>query len=163
TTPLSTHSIVLAKWWGMFRLVVILLLLPAYTTVFFAIMTPTNPAMGGVATHPVTTIDRILSAVTCPLEFLVSGAVFVSLGLALPTWVRRLGRAVALSVISFFLTSIGWLFLILMGSNLLVALLPAGWQINRSRWIMNTLLQISPVFGPITPLETLSYYWQPRT
>jgi hypothetical protein len=41
---------------------------------------------------------------------LTQGAVVASFGLALATWMRRVGRAIAVSVTAYVLVSIGWLF-----------------------------------------------------
>ena len=54
----------------------------------------------------------------------------VSLGLALATWVRRLGRAVALSVIAFFLGGMGWVLLVETLFQQFVKARPVGWFEN---------------------------------
>ncbi len=50
-----------------------------------------------------------------PAALILAYGVFItSLGLALATWVPRLGRAVALCVVVDVLITVGWFFLILM-------------------------------------------------
>ena len=63
------------------------------------------------------------------------------------TWVPKLGRAVALSVLVFFLTGFGW--------GLLVDLL-----FNQYRWLQTCAMSLSPVFGPVNSISILEMYWQ---
>ena len=106
TTPLSTDRIVTAKWLGAYRVVPALALLPAIGALVIALSKPelTNGYVRfGQTPSPWTTIDRL--ACTClPLaSLLVQGAAVTSIGVALATWFRRLGRAVAVSVASYIL------------------------------------------------------------
>jgi ABC-type transport system involved in multi-copper enzyme maturation permease subunit len=95
STPLSTHSIVVGKWWGAFRQVPFLLIWPALTTSFLA--------MGSGRWIQYALLLGLIAAY---------GAVIASLGLALATWVSRLGRAIALCVTAYVLFSIGWVVLL---------------------------------------------------
>jgi ABC-type transport system involved in multi-copper enzyme maturation permease subunit len=120
TTPVATDRIVLAKWWGAFRVVPALALLPAIGTVFVASLAP--DVMPGVRRFgqppaPLEVVDRI-AYVCLPMGLLLAqGAAITSVGLALATWSRRVGRAVALSVSCYaFLAFIG---------PILVELIPA--------------------------------------
>jgi ABC-type transport system involved in multi-copper enzyme maturation permease subunit len=90
-TPLSTPSILVGKWWGAFRQVPFLLVWPAFTTFFLAVQSG----------H----WFQYLLMLTLISSY---GAVIASLGLALATWVSRLGRAVALCVAAYVLFAIGW-------------------------------------------------------
>ena len=113
STPLSTRAIVAAKWWGMFRRVLVLAIVPLYGSFFIAATVPVIPiyALGiKFAERPVllTGADRVIGATLCVFDFLVSGALIVSWGLALATWVPRLSRAIAASVIAFLLFGMGW-------------------------------------------------------
>jgi ABC-type transport system involved in multi-copper enzyme maturation permease subunit len=166
-TPLATRSIVGAKWWGMYRTVLVLALLPLYEAVFVAASVPDLPIWPGAVRFahqlvPLTDRDRIIAAALGPLDFLVSGALLVSVGLALATWVRRLGRAVALSTVVYFLTGIVWLLVLEFGS----ALIRFGrWTDSiRAGWLYSCLMSLSPIFGPMRPTETLTeIQLNPRT
>jgi hypothetical protein len=85
----------------------------------------------------------------------------VSLGLALAVWVRRLGRAVTLSVILFFVIGIGWIFLVALSFEFLRASLPqpaVQWLNANQRWLGETMMSLSPIAGPIAAIETLEWY-----
>jgi ABC-type transport system involved in multi-copper enzyme maturation permease subunit len=90
-TPLSTPSIVLAKWWGAFRDLPRLLVLPMLVAVVLAWQ---NESW------------RFLVLLT--LSVVSAGACWTSIGLALSTWVPRLGRAVSLAVGLYAVVSLGW-------------------------------------------------------
>ena len=79
-TPLSTRSIVLGKWWGAFRGVPPLTALPVLIAA--ALATHTGFALGPVL------IGGLVVAY---------GAAITSLGLALATWLPRMGRAIGLT------------------------------------------------------------------
>src|SRR6185312_6089521 len=79
-TPLSTRSIVLGKWWGAFRGVPLLAVLPVLIAA--AMATHTRFALGPVL------IGSLVIAY---------GAAITSLGLALATWIPRMGRAIGLT------------------------------------------------------------------
>ena len=48
-TPLSTRSILAAKWWGMYRRVLVLALVPLYAVFFIAATVPDIPVWSAVA------------------------------------------------------------------------------------------------------------------
>ena len=79
-TPLSTRSIVLGKWWGAFRGVPPLTVLPVLIAA--AMATHTGFALGPVL------IGGLVVAY---------GAAITSLGLALATWLPRMDRAIGLT------------------------------------------------------------------
>jgi ABC-type transport system involved in multi-copper enzyme maturation permease subunit len=163
-TPLSTRSIVVAKWWGTYRRVLLLALLPLYAGVVIAATVPDAPAWS-VSLQPLVPLknwERALASVYCPADFLVSGAMIVSLGLALATWVRRLGRAVALSVIAYFLAVIGWFFVVQFVIEVIVTSRSFE-ELNRVRWLITCLTALSPLGGTFSPFETLQMTpYQPR-
>ena len=101
-TPLPTRSIVWGKWWGAFRSVPPLLILPVAVGIALSLSTG---HWWGVA---------VLAAL-----ILAYGAAITSLGLALATWIPRMGRAVGLTVGLYVLMSLGWipLSLILFGEG----------------------------------------------
>jgi hypothetical protein len=160
-TPLSTRSIVVGMWWGAYRIVFILMLMPLFVGVLLAAASPDLPTLPGASRLyprlvPLTTLDRLLSVTLCTADFLASSALIVSLGLALATWVRRLGRAVALSVIAYFLLGIGWIFffeLLVLG-----ALRQTGWMQDNLQWLSVTVTSFSPIGGPINPISSLEQF-----
>ena len=91
STPLSSRSILAGKWWGTFRQT-------AHVLVWPAIVAGLLVAQSG----------RWISYLLLLGLVLAYSAVITSLGLALATWVSRLGRAVALCVSSYVVFSIGW-------------------------------------------------------
>ena len=93
-TPLTTWSIVWGKWWGAYKWVPVLAAWPALVA---AIACP-NRSWPGVLS--------IAGLV------LVYAATITSLGLALATWLSRLGRAMAVSIIAYVAVSVGWFFLV---------------------------------------------------
>jgi ABC-type transport system involved in multi-copper enzyme maturation permease subunit len=97
TTPLPTRSIVLGKWWGAYRTVLWLAVLP----LLLAALAVEEPR-GWLA------VLLLLATV------LVCGASVTSLGLALATWVRRPVPALAAGVVVYVLVTVGWVFLVLL-------------------------------------------------
>ena len=95
STPISSRSILAGKWWGTFRQTIHMLIWPAIVAGLLA-------AESG----------RCFSYLLLLGLILAYGAVITSLGLALATWVSRLGRAVALCVSAYVVFSIGWLLLV---------------------------------------------------
>ncbi len=91
STPLSTRSILAAKWAGSFRSVPLLLFAPALTNFLLAWES-----------------GRWIAYLHFLGLMLAYSAAIVSLGLALATWQSRLGRAVALCVATYVLFSFGW-------------------------------------------------------
>jgi ABC-type transport system involved in multi-copper enzyme maturation permease subunit len=94
-TPMSTRSILAGKWWGGFRRVGPILFWPACLSVRLLLE-------GGSFPGYLLMIGAILA----------QGAVITGLGLALATWVSRLGQAVALCVAAYVIFSVGWPFLV---------------------------------------------------
>ncbi|QDV37956.1 ABC transporter permease subunit [Tautonia plasticadhaerens] len=101
-TPLPTRSIVWGKWWGSFRGVGPLLILPVAVSI-------------GLARFQ----GHYWAVAVLAASILSQGAAITSLGLALATWVPRLGRAVGLAVGLYVAACIGWipLALILFGEG----------------------------------------------
>ena len=79
-TPLSTRSIVLGKWWGAFRGVPPLTVLPVLIAAALA-------THSGFAVGPALIGGLVVAY----------GAAITSLGLALATWLPRMGRAIGLT------------------------------------------------------------------
>jgi ABC-type transport system involved in multi-copper enzyme maturation permease subunit len=95
STPMSTRSILAGKWWGTFRQIGPVLFWPELFSFWLLLDTARW-------IHFLLLIGTILGY----------GAVITSLGLALATWVSRLGRAVALCITAYVVFSIGWPILI---------------------------------------------------
>jgi ABC-type transport system involved in multi-copper enzyme maturation permease subunit len=119
TTPLPTRTIVWGKWRGAFRLVPWLALLPVVNVLAVAQseVSRVAPAAGPAMTPGVTRVPAAMHVAwtAAPLMFalmLAYGAAVTSLGLACATWIRRLGRAVAASVVVYALVTAGWLALV---------------------------------------------------
>jgi ABC-type transport system involved in multi-copper enzyme maturation permease subunit len=123
TTPLSSARIVLAKWWGAYRVVLALAILPAVGAFWLAMEAPRFPSVYGRASPapfsqhpaPLAALDRIADACFPVAMLLVQGAAVTSVGLALATGIHRLGRAVAASVTCYALFAFGWLVLLEVG------------------------------------------------
>jgi len=109
TTPLSSRSILWAKWLGAYRGVPLLAILPAAISFTLAwnwqdvSSRPSLPKQLVYDEHP------WLNAMLIVAMILVPGAAIVSLGVALATWIPKLGRAVTWSVSAYVLLNIGWL------------------------------------------------------
>jgi ABC-type transport system involved in multi-copper enzyme maturation permease subunit len=97
STPLSSRSILAGKWWGTFRQT-------GHVLVWPAIVAGLLLAQSG----------RWISYLLLMGLILSYSAVITSLGLALATWVSRLGRAVALCVSTYVVFSIGWVILVIL-------------------------------------------------
>jgi ABC-type Na+ efflux pump permease subunit len=90
STPLTTRSIVFAKWWGAYRMIFGLTILPAFAVIFLAATAPDVPSYAGslgANYNPVrlTLTDRLIAPVISVADFLVSGALIVSIGVLLAT------------------------------------------------------------------------------
>jgi len=94
-TPLSTREIVAGFWWGCYRPVLALVILPVLVAA--AIST------GAMAPLHVLAVAALV---------LAYGAALTSLGLALAAWLPRPGQAAAMSVVVFTLMTVGWLFVV---------------------------------------------------
>ena len=95
STPLSTLSILVGKWWGVFRLAPRVIFWPAL--------------LAGILVYH--RGNRFGYVLLLALVLAYSMAI-ASLGLALATWVSRSGRAVAICVSIYAGFSIGWVILI---------------------------------------------------
>ncbi len=84
STPMSTTSILAGKWWGTYRGVLRVVIWPAATALFVVLD-------HGYWGNYLVLLGLVLGY----------GAVITSLGLALATWVSRLGRAIALCVTAY--------------------------------------------------------------
>jgi ABC-type transport system involved in multi-copper enzyme maturation permease subunit len=97
STSLSTREIVLGKWFGAYRAVPLLAILPTYLCAMLAYEPGSGPWW----------------AVGMFVYMLCAGAAVTSLGLAMATWFSRPGRAVGVTVTLYVLVAVGWLFLMM--------------------------------------------------
>jgi ABC-type transport system involved in multi-copper enzyme maturation permease subunit len=108
-TPLSATAILLGKWWGTFRLVPFLAIGPGLVALAVAPGHFNAPGTGRVIPHftGYAVGLRVGAAALLVATILSYGAAFNSLGLALATWIKRPSRAIAISVSTCVLLTIG--------------------------------------------------------
>ena len=136
-TPLPTWSIIWGKWRGAFRIVPWLAVLPAINVALS--ITPGNPppwiAPAGGKIPPPQHPEMIWLGVPLMIGLVLGyGAAVTSFGLACATWIRRQGRAIAVSVIAYALVTAGW-----------VAMLAA---VSGPTQEFRHLMMASPFYGP---------------
>ncbi len=107
TTPLSTRTIVLGKWWGTYRFIPMLTFGPAIVA-FAMAFGPWDPGSPPFRRENHSLAALAYAFVLMVLTLLIHGAFLTSLGLALATWMRRMSRAMAISVSAYVLIAIGW-------------------------------------------------------
>jgi ABC-type transport system involved in multi-copper enzyme maturation permease subunit len=93
TTPMSTLAILTGKWLGTARQVYMLAILPSLVAAACALET-----------------GQWYGAIVLFVSILAQGATITSLGLLIATRTPRLGRAIAMTVASYVLVAIGWMF-----------------------------------------------------
>jgi ABC-type transport system involved in multi-copper enzyme maturation permease subunit len=164
TTPLSTDRIVLAKWWAAYRIVPALSFLPALGAVAVAYLVPEIPAEFGNPAQPpdpIGWIDRLALMCLPTALMLAQGAVVTSLGLALATWIRRVGRAVAVSVATYAAIAFGWLLLIVLDEVTVGLFQSLGLteSADHASAIVFRLIGFAtcPLSSQLGPLESLSW------
>jgi ABC-type transport system involved in multi-copper enzyme maturation permease subunit len=166
STPIPTYQIVLGKWWATYRRTLPMIVLPALAGLFVGVSSLDYPSWLPARMYstakPITTADRVIAGVLPAAFFLVHSAAVTSLGLALATWLRRTGLAVAVSVMAFVVMSIGWVFFVESALRSIVN----SWQTRYGWWgseqvhsILQVLTALSPMGGQVTPLEILNVTW----
>ncbi len=103
------------------------------------------------------TLDRFACAAFPLVAFLAQGAAVTSIGVALATWSRRLGRAVAVSVSSYVLVTFGWILCLELVPEILVktGLIPR--QDSGMQEFISMLVAIAcPFFSQLVVLGTMS-------
>jgi ABC-type transport system involved in multi-copper enzyme maturation permease subunit len=109
-TPLSTPAILLAKWWGTFRLVPFLAIGPGLLALALATARVNARTARGIMPF-VKNLNlgvRLTAAFFLVATILIYGAALGSLGVALATWIKRQSRAMATSVCIFVLIAVAW-------------------------------------------------------
>lgn len=127
TTPLSTASIIRGKWWGTYRGTLLVAIPPLLVSCALA-------AHSGRWSGVYLVVGLVLAY----------GAALTSLGLALATWIPRVGRAMAWTVAADVGMTVGWMFLI-------VALVSRGCGATGPG-----LASASPFMGTVYPLILMS-------
>jgi hypothetical protein len=169
TTPLSTRSIVWGKWVGTYRTVFLLVILPTLAAVTIAYLAPplakgmtTAAARARVPMPPLTRFDRVVGPGLVVCEMLSYGAAITSLGLALATWIPRLGRAVAANVLVFATVGIGWPILFeAVFWRWFINWLWARWGFQGlfMYWFSSGMVVISPFAAAQVTLSALLYHY----
>ena len=95
STPVSTRSILWAKWRGAFRRVPRLMVWPLVVGIVFASLGTRH-------------LVQVAIAYLVPVLILAQGAALASLGLALATWIRRTGQATAWTIALLMGSVVGW-------------------------------------------------------
>ncbi len=114
TTTLSTPTIVVGKWLGALRLV--LLLAIGSGLIGFALATahktppaaPTSPGLSAYDTVELSTSERLFGAALMVATVLIHGMLLSTIGLALAVWIKRQSRAIAISVGLAVTLYVGW-------------------------------------------------------
>jgi ABC-type transport system involved in multi-copper enzyme maturation permease subunit len=118
-TTLSTPTIVIGKWLGALRPVVLLVISPAVLGFALAAADrPPEPVPAGMPPRDYLEMSGAVLFVAAGLlvaTILVHGALIASVGLALAVWMKRQGRAIAFSVGFAVLVGAGWPIFILVG------------------------------------------------
>ncbi len=122
TTPLTAREIVCGKWCGTIATVPRLAILPIWVGIGAAMVS--------------TGWDGLILMIGLILAY---AAAITSFGLALATWVKRLGRVVVINVLTYVLIALGWL--------LVVAVLPALSSFRVSPGDLDGLAMASPFVG----------------
>lgn len=118
TTPISSRRIVLAKWWGVYRQVPQVLALPAVVASALAWRDETGRG----------------ALVLLLANVLAAAAAWTSLGLALSTWIPRVGRSVSTAVAFYTMGAFGL-------PVLAMTLFSGPWAIGQG------LAMMSPFYG----------------
>jgi ABC-type transport system involved in multi-copper enzyme maturation permease subunit len=114
TTTLSTSSIVIGKWLGTLRLVPLLAIGPGLVGFALASVRKTTPS---IAPRPgmlpeyfelLSRAEALFAVILLVATIFIHGALIASIGLALATWVSRQSRAIAISVATAVMVSVGW-------------------------------------------------------
>ena len=113
-TALSTRAIVIGKWLGTFRLVLLMAIGPGLMALAMATARSDRGIVAAArACRPITTrssrsVLGCYGVVVVIATILAHGALITSIGLALAVWIKRQSRAIAISVGSFILVTAAW-------------------------------------------------------
>jgi ABC-type transport system involved in multi-copper enzyme maturation permease subunit len=116
-TAISTRAIVIGKWLGTFRLVVLMCLGPGLMALAMATARSKatfGPGPGFPADfyRMITFGSRCYGVLVVIATIIAHGALITSVGLAMAVWIKRQSRAIAISVGSFVLVAAAWPFVV---------------------------------------------------
>ncbi len=123
TTPLSTRTILAGKWWGTYRTVPVLAVLPAVMIAgAVTLFDPSTRWFAAGSWRPATGLAALWGDRWQALPLMIGltlayGAAITSFGLAMATWISRLDRAVAATVAMYLILAVAWPFLMAMLSS----------------------------------------------
>jgi ABC-type transport system involved in multi-copper enzyme maturation permease subunit len=166
-TPLSTRSIVLAKWWAVFRVAPRLAILPGLAAFLIAAAAEAAqpPWLRGGAfplAREIHVSDRVAAAVLPVAWVLAHGAAIASVGVALATWIARPGRAIAASVALYLAATVVWIFAVeLVAIPVLREFLGLGRGRADIEAVEGGLISFSPFGGQIVSLVVMVNPWNP--
>jgi ABC-type transport system involved in multi-copper enzyme maturation permease subunit len=132
-TPISTAKIVWGKWWGTYRRVPWLVVLPAIIAFKIAFL---KGELSGV----IVLVALVLAYATA----------ITSLGLALATWISRFGRAIGICVGIYVMVAVAWP----------ISVMILGPRSYGHRWAEGLALA-SPFFGPGQITAEIEYRYRP--
>ncbi|MFO0952862.1 MAG: ABC transporter permease subunit [Isosphaeraceae bacterium] len=175
TTPMSTRSIVAAKWWGAYRIVPWLAVLPAIGSAVSAATAPDVPKWFVMAVTPAGTttkntqtfgpalsvLERFMAGGFPVLSVLSHGAIVAGVGLLLATWIRKPGRAMAVSVGLYVFTTVGTLVLLEMGlfdlvlQGVMLALGVTSFNGQRDSFATFAVFDFTPLGGVEVPMRLI--------
>jgi ABC-type transport system involved in multi-copper enzyme maturation permease subunit len=147
-TPLSASAIVMGKWWGAYRTVPLIALLPFLSSAILAAGAPILPYVPAgfqppVPAIPVRPIDRVAVPAVVLGQVLLYGALFVSLGVLLATRCRRPSRAVLATVVIYVVIA------------LFVPAVSESFLLRSNCAVAEGLGTVSPIGGPIVTLMSM--------
>ena len=168
TTPLSTESIVMAKWWSAFRVVPRLAILPMLSTAVVLLSMPevlVPPAGWGANPIRIGMFSRQCCLLFPVALVLAQGAVVTSFGLLMATWFTRPGRAVAVSVTTYVIIAFGLPITAELGADLLFQLIARVFGVRSYLGIYESLflygyLALCPLGGQFMPAELFETIFQ---
>jgi len=147
-TPLAASSMVMGKWWGAYRAVPLVALLPFLSSAILAAGAPILPYVPSglqppVSAVPVRPIDRATVPAVVLGQVLLYGALFVSIGVMLATRCRRPSRAVLATVVIYAVIAV------------FVPAFSESFFLSSNRAFAEGLGTLSPIGGPIVTLMSL--------
>lgn len=109
STPVTSKSVVRAKWWSAFKVVLWIVLLPAGISVIYLIRWWSSHLY---AIANINSDHVVLSVAALVLHPLSCGMMLASFGLFLAVRLKQFGRAVGLAVALYVALALGWIMLI---------------------------------------------------
>ncbi|MHC5544045.1 hypothetical protein ACYOEI_37945, partial [Singulisphaera rosea] len=99
-------------------------------------------------------------------DFLATGALIVSIGVALATWIRPVGRAITVSVVGYLLAGLVWPMVVeVVGARFVdfgISGQSAVAAVDPYRVVQHSLISLSPIHGSHAPLLVYGLRWWRR-